>query len=151
MVGIAALCAALGTAAEPSLAPPTATSLAGRPASLIAARKLIDATDPRWMHGERKQTSSSCVGEICAPRVTIPGRDALMVRPSRVDLAAHYLERTNLTFLSSIARALLTTGLRLEYTPPAFTGRSSAPTTWGTLFVRVRFRVDARNVPVIPH
>jgi hypothetical protein len=149
-VSIATLCAALGAGAgEPSLAAPSAVSLAGgSEAPLLAERKLADVVG-----GQRpapaKEMSSSCVGEICAPRVTIPGREPPLIRPSRVDLAATYLARMDMNFLSKVARGLLTTGLRVEYTPPAFTGASSAPTAWGTVFVRVRFRVDATNVPVV--
>jgi hypothetical protein len=149
-VGIAALCAALGTNAGPSPAPSSATSLAGTPGSLVAARKLAGTTDAPWMRAKATQASSSCVAELCAPRVTIPGMQPVVVRPSRTELAVHYLGRTNLTFLSSVARGLLTTGLRLEYTPPVLAGPSSAPTRWGTVFLRVRFRVDATNVPMIP-
>jgi hypothetical protein len=148
-VSIAALCAAVG-GTEPSLAAPSAASLAGgSEAPLLAERKLIDMVDGQRT-ASAKETSSSCVGEVCAPRVTIPGREPPPLRPSRIDLAATYLARTDLTFLSKVARGLLTTGLRLEYTPPAFTGPSSAPTAWGPVFVRVRFRVDAMNVPVVP-
>jgi hypothetical protein len=41
-------------------------------------------------------------------------------------------------------------GVRLDYSPPAFEGASHAPGGWGSVFVRVKLRVDAHDVPVMP-
>lgn len=92
----------------------------------------------------------ACLGELCQPRVSVPGHELKFARPSRTELAAVYLERANLEPFATVAWLLLASGLRFDYTPPEFGGPSQAPTRWGSVFVRVKFRVDADNVPVIP-
>ena len=91
-----------------------------------------------------------CLGEVCQPRVSVPGFDTGYSRASRTELAVAYLERARLEPFATIGWALLATGLRLDYSPPSFEGASRAPQHWGTFFVRVKFRVDADNVPVVP-
>ena len=92
-----------------------------------------------------------CLGDVCQPRVSVPGLSAPILRPSRSELAAVYLERAHVEPLATVAWILLASGLRLDYGPPELQGPSQAPSRWGTLFVRLKLRVDADNLPVIPH
>jgi hypothetical protein len=91
-----------------------------------------------------------CLGDVCQPRVSVPGFDPTYQRASRTDLALSYLDRVRLEPFATIAWALLATGLRLEYNPPLFDSASQAPAGWGSVFVRVKLRVDADNRPVVP-
>jgi hypothetical protein len=91
-----------------------------------------------------------CVGDVCQPRVSVPGYEPRYESVSRTELALSYLDRVKLEPFATIAWTLLVTGLRLDYSPPVSDGASPAPAGWGTVFVRVRFRVDADNVPVVP-
>jgi hypothetical protein len=140
-----ATAALLATAAgaSPSLAPDAPR---GGPPELVPflPALLLDGSGAR----SRGAAASPCLGDMCPPRVSIPGKEPRYVRPSRSDLAFHYLDRMKLGPLSTAARGLLVTGLRLEYTPPQLEGPSTAPTRWGTVFLRVRFRIDAVNVPI---
>jgi hypothetical protein len=90
-----------------------------------------------------------CLGDLCQPRVSVPGLELAYQRPSRTDLALSYLDRVRLEPLATIAWALLVTGLRVDYCPPSFDGAPQAA-GWGTVFVRLKFRVDADNKPVLP-
>jgi hypothetical protein len=91
-----------------------------------------------------------CLGDVCQPRVSVPGFEPRFSRPSRTELALAYLDRVRLEPFATIAWALVWSGLRLDYSPPVFEGSSQAPAGWGTVFLRVKFRVDASNVPVVP-
>lgn len=91
-----------------------------------------------------------CLGDVCQPRVSIPGMAPRYVRPSRTELAAVYLDRIGLEPFATVAWLFLATGLRLDYEPPVFEGPARAPTGFGTFFVRMKLRVDADNLPVIP-
>ncbi|HET7826455.1 MAG TPA: hypothetical protein VFK90_14060 [Anaeromyxobacter sp.] len=112
-----------------------------------AARDALGGVD-----GPRAGTLGAppCLGDVCQPRVSVLGYDPSYQRPSRTDLALSYLDRVRLEPFASIAWALLATGLRFEYNPPVFDAASQGPAGWGSVFVRVRFRVDAENHPVVP-
>ena len=71
-------------------------------------------------------------------------------RPSRTELAAVYLDRIGLEPFATVAWLFLATGLRLDYEPPVFEGPAHAPAGIGTFFVRMKLRVGADNLPVIP-
>jgi len=92
----------------------------------------------------------ACIGEVCQPRVTVPGFELGYARPSRTELAVVYLERADLEPFATVGWLLLATGLRFDYVPPVFDEASQAPARWGSVFVRVKFRIDADNKPVIP-
>jgi hypothetical protein len=95
-------------------------------------------------------TPPPCAGDVCQPRVSVPGLEPRFSRPSRTELAVVYLERARLEPFATLGWLLLTTGLRFDYAPPEFDGASQTPTRWGSVFLRVKFRVDADNLPVVP-
>jgi len=121
----------------------------GAPALVVASRREAVVAAPAGTARPPPTVGPfpACFADFCAPRVAVPGYEQTMMRPSRTELAALYLERTQLEPFSTIAHGFIASGLRLDYTPPARDG-NSAPTRWGTFFVRLRFRVDAFNVPV---
>lgn len=141
----AGLAIALGTGARP--ASPASPDLSIRP--WLEPR-------PAWTSSGTAPASSGpvtpppCAGDVCQPRVSVPGLEPKFTRPSRTELAVVYLERARLEPFATLGWLLLTTGLRFDYSPPEFEGSSQTPTRWGSVFLRVKFRVDADNVPVVP-
>jgi hypothetical protein len=80
----------------------------------------------------------------------VPGFEPRFGRPSRSELAVAYLARAHVEPLATLGWMLVATGLRIDYTPPVLEERSAGPAGWGSLFVRLKFRLDAGNVPVLP-
>jgi hypothetical protein len=92
-----------------------------------------------------------CVGEVCQPRVAVPGHDPVYsIRGKRTELAVTYLRRLDLEPVATVASWLAVTGVRLDFTPPQFepgkipVGHAG----WGRLTVWLRWRLDANNTPV---
>jgi hypothetical protein len=145
---IAALVATLTAGGPPSVDLAPRKAFGGSAASILAQRlaspeaPLVQRKSGAWT------TGSPCLGDYCPPRVSVPGFEQRLLRPSRTELAAVYVERLKLEPFASIARGLLVTGLRLDYTPPV-RDATHAPTEWGTVFVRFRFRIDAQNRPLL--
>jgi hypothetical protein len=95
-----------------------------------------------------------CIGEICQVRVEVPGYPTTVGRPHRSDLVLALVDRAGIEPFATIAWAFVATGLRLEWTPPALAVGDPAALTgsgWGSVFVRLRFRIDPMNHPVLPH
>lgn len=94
-------------------------------------------------------SSPVCSGDTCQPAVALPG-----VQPrysqSREELVVSYLSRAHVEPLASIVWALVSTGMRVEYTPPVFDPAGSGWRGWGSVMVRLRFRLDAQNAPIFP-
>jgi hypothetical protein len=132
--------------------PPPARHAPVRADLAVHARQVAGGGALGTVDGPRAGTLGAppCLGDVCQPRVSVPGFDPSYQRPSRTDLALSYLDRVRLEPFATIAWALLATGLRLEYNPPLFDGATQAPAGWGSIFVRVKFRVDAENHPVVP-
>ena len=92
----------------------------------------------------------ACRGEFCQPRVSIPGRDASFdTKGKRTELALAAIDRLQLGAVSTVARAVNTAGVRVDYVPPqidAWSGGRGGG--FGKLAVAVRWRLDAWHGPV---
>jgi hypothetical protein len=92
-----------------------------------------------------------CIGNTCQPRVSIPVpgfETRIDMRGTGAAVIASTLERANAGVLATVARAMATSGVRLEYQPPL--GQDALPkhSNLGALSVMVRWRLDAWNGPV---
>jgi hypothetical protein len=94
------------------------------------------------------RTPPPCLGDVCQPRVSVPGFEPRSLRAHRTELVVLALTRAHIEPLASIAWALTATGLRLDWTPVAVDGRHSGGHGWGSVFLRLRLRLDADNRPV---
>jgi hypothetical protein len=70
-------------------------------------------------------------------------------RVRRTELILALLDRAQIEPLATITWALVATGLRLDYTPRALDAHPGGG-GWGSVFVRLRLRLDADNVPALP-
>ncbi len=91
-----------------------------------------------------------CLGDVCQPRVSVPGYEPRYGRSRRTELVALALERARLEPFATIGWALVTTGIRLDYRPAAFEGPNSGARGWGAVFLRFRLRMDAYNTLIFP-
>jgi hypothetical protein len=91
----------------------------------------------------------ACLGDVCQPAVAIPGMEPIFGRVHRTELVLALLDRANVEPLATITWALVATGVRFDYTPQALDARPSSG-GWGSVFVRLRLRLDADNVPTLP-
>jgi hypothetical protein len=85
--------------------------------------------------------------------VEVPGLSIKVARPSRTELVATLLDRTGLEPFATIAWAFVASGLRVDWSPPAYDAGDPAAARgagWGSVFVRVRLRLDAMNRPAVP-
>lgn len=94
----------------------------------------------------------ACIGDVCQPRVSVPGYEPrLSIRGKRTELAAHLLDRANLEPLASISHFLVTTGLRLDLTLAALNRNNptmpSSGAGWGQVQLTLRWRIDALGKP----
>lgn len=96
----------------------------------------------------RAAGAAPCLGEICQPRVAVPGFEPRYGRAHRSELFVLALTRARMEPLASVAWALTATGLRFDWTPAALEGPGAGAHGWGSLFLRVRLRLDADNLPV---
>jgi hypothetical protein len=149
--------------------------------SLASGASPAEATGARWRSGEwvphldvhlrldpdedhrlslpygparRSGAPPPCVADVCQPRVAVPGFDTKLGRPHRSELFAALLDRAGIEPFASIAWLFVTTGFRLDYAPPSSDAGDPAAAHgggWGSVFVRLRLRVDPMNHPVIPH
>jgi hypothetical protein len=97
-----------------------------------------------------RATPPPCLGDVCQPRVSVPGYEPRYGRAHRSELFVMALERAHLEPFATIGWALVATGLRFDYTPVVFDGPNSGGHGWGSVFLRLRVRMDADNVPVFP-
>ncbi len=93
----------------------------------------------------------ACVAEACQPRVAVPGHEPTVeIRGRRTELVLSLLSRLDFEPLTSIAWAIASSGVRLDYAPRSFAGESAdARRGWGQLQVWLKFRLDAENAPVL--
>jgi len=91
-----------------------------------------------------------CLGDLCQPRVSVPGYEPRYERPRRTEAVVLALERARLEPFATIGWALVTTGIRLDFTPAALGGPGSGGRGWGSVFLRIRLRMDAYNTPIFP-
>jgi len=103
------------------------------------------ATDVGTADGE----APACVGDVCQPRVAVPGYEPkLSTRGKRTELAAHLLDRARLEPLASISHFLVATGLRFEFTPAALDRSTPRAGGWGRAQLSLRWRIDSSLRPV---
>jgi hypothetical protein len=94
-----------------------------------------------------------CIGDFCQVRVEVPGFATRFGRPHRSELFVALLDRVGIEPFATIAWAFVATGLRLDWSPPAADAGDPAAgrAGWGSVFVRLRLRIDPMNHPVFPH
>jgi hypothetical protein len=103
--------------------------------------------------GARAHAPPPCIPELCPPRVEIPGLQIRTARPSRTELFATLLDRAGIEPFATIAWAFVATGVRVDWSPPTYDAGDPAAARgggWGSLFVRLKLRMDAMNRPTIP-
>ncbi len=94
-----------------------------------------------------------CSGDVCQAVVTVPGFEpGYSGRDARTEMFVALLTRAHIEPVATVAWALFSTGLRVDFSPAVFDATSSgAPARgWGSLTVRLRLRIDARGGVVIP-
>ncbi len=91
------------------------------------------------------QAPPPCAGDVCQPAVEVPGVELRPSRPSRNELVLGYLSRAHVEPFATVLRAIVESGLNLDYTPPMFDGGIRG---WGSVMLRLKWRLDARNAPV---
>lgn len=91
-----------------------------------------------------------CLGDVCQPRVSVPGYEPRYGRLHRSELFVLALQRAHVEPIATLVWALVATGLRFDYTPVVFDGPNSGGHGWGSVFLRLRLRLGPDNVPVIP-
>ncbi len=92
----------------------------------------------------------ACAGDVCQPAVAVPGYEPSYGRVHRSEAVVAVLAHAHVEPLATMGWALVATGLRFDYTPVAFDGPSSGGHGWGSVWLRLRVRLDARNAPVFP-
>ena len=91
----------------------------------------------------------ACRAEFCQPRVSIPGREQEFdTRGKRTELALAAVDGLRIGMVSTVARAVNTAGLLIDYRPPQLDSASNGRGGFGRLNVGLRWRLDAWNGPV---
>lgn len=110
---------------------------AGSPAAWLAGG--MPAGGARSRRG-----APACAGEVCQPRVAVPGHDP-QFRGGRTDVVLALLARSPLRPMSKVARYVASSNVRVDFSPSL--GQSSER-GWGRLVVSLRWRLDANNARV---
>jgi hypothetical protein len=92
----------------------------------------------------RRRAAPVCAGEVCQPRVAVPGHDPAF-RGGRTDVVLALLSRSPLRPVSQVARYVAGSNVRVDFSPGL--GQSNER-GWGRLVVSLRWRLDASNTPV---
>jgi hypothetical protein len=101
---------------------------------------------------ERDRTGGPvCSGDYCQPAVSVPGFEPSYGRVHRSEAVVALLTRAHVEPLATMAWALVSTGLRVDWAPPAFDGPNvGARAGWGMVMVRLRLRIDANGAVTVP-
>ncbi len=93
-----------------------------------------------------------CSADVCQAVVSVPGFDPRYdsSRNARADAFAALLARARVEPFATVGRALVVTGVRVDYSPAVFESPSSGAHGWGSVQLRLRLRLDAHNAVVIP-
>jgi hypothetical protein len=91
-----------------------------------------------------------CSGDVCQPTISVPGFEPSYGRAHRSEAFVALLTRAHIEPIATMAWALVATGLRFDYSPVAFDGPNSGGRGWGSVFLRLRLRIDAQGGVVIP-
>ncbi len=90
----------------------------------------------------------ACRAEFCQPRVAIPGRDpSFDTRGKRTELALAAIDHLQIGVVSSVARAIKTSGLQVDIRPSQLETGSVNRGGFGSVNVGVRWRLDAWHTP----
>jgi len=108
---------------------------------------LLELDVPR---ARREGRPPPCLGDVCQPVVSVPGYEPRYGRPHRSELFVALLTRAHIEPIATIAWALVATGVRFDYTPVVFDGPNSGGHGWGSVWLRLRLRLDAHGLPVVP-
>ncbi len=109
------------------------------------------APDPGAVVVSRAAGAPPCSGEVCQPRVAVPGYEPqYTIRGKRTELTLMVLDRLALEPLATVARFVARAGIRLDYTPRQLdlTEGPGSRSGWGKAQVLVRWRLDAWNEPL---
>jgi len=96
-------------------------------------------------------TPPACIGSTCQPRVSIPVRGfepRIDVRGKGGEFLASTLERMDAGILATIARAVATSGARLDFQPQRAEDYVPGRPRFGQVALMVRWRLDAWGTPV---
>lgn len=93
--------------------------------------------------GRDRRGAPVCAGEVCQPRVAVPGHDPKF-RGGRTDVVLALLSRSPLRPVSKVARYVADSNVRVDFSPSL--GQTSER-GWGRLVVSLRWRLDASNAP----
>jgi hypothetical protein len=125
-----------------------ASDLTLTPGSLAVTSPALVVGVPTLPRTAGEPSSPACSGDVCQPRIALPGREPQFSQEGRrTDLALSMLERTQLEPVASVARVLERTGLRLNFTPRQLDAHAQDRTGWGHVLLGVRWRIDAHGVP----
>jgi hypothetical protein len=92
-----------------------------------------------------------CVADVCQAVVEVPGFATSFGRPHRSELFVALLDQAGIEPFATIAWVFVATGFRVDWAPPALDGGDPAGVRgWGSVFLRLRLRVDPMNQPVFP-
>jgi len=158
LASVAAITAALAVGA-PSAGPLAELSLGSlrAPADLAlhfgdpgSSGRAALALDGPARPGGARAGGPVCSGDVCQPLVAVPGFEPSYGRAHRSEAFVALLTRAHVEPIATMAWALVATGLRFDYKPVAFDGPNSGGHGWGSVFLRLRLRLDARNRPVFP-
>jgi hypothetical protein len=139
-----------------------ASAAAGWPAARVAPVLRCDAAQVLASPAAREASSRittggplaaagmpACFGEICQPRVSVPGFEPSISRAKRGELVLRILARSPVAPIASIAETIASSNLWLEFTPgPLQTGPQRTGSGWGRVVVSLRWHLDAANAPV---
>lgn len=129
---------------------PTPTEVGARPARRapdlsLFVRRAPGASSP-WLTPpavpERgRRGAPVCAGDVCQPRVAIPGIEPGF-RGSRTDAVLAMLAGSPFNPVSKAARTL--SNVRIDYSPAT---SSSGERGWGRVVLSLRWRIDASGAP----
>jgi len=97
-----------------------------------------------------ENTPPPCLAGVCQPVVAVPGFEPRFERAHRSEALVLALQRANVEPLASLTWALVSTGLRLDWSPPVLEGPDAHARGWGSLMLRLRVRIDAENRLIFP-
>lgn len=145
---------ALGT---PSAEPIGALSMGTLRAPDLALRLAdLEGAGASPAFGAPRRRSSAggpiCSGDVCQPVVSVPGFEpGYSGRDRRSEAFVALLTKAHVEPIATMAWALLSTGLRFDYSPAAFDSTTNVRARgWGSLTLRLRLRIDAQGAVVIP-
>jgi hypothetical protein len=110
---------------------------------------LLDAAALRAAPGSTPWSPPPCIGDTCQPRVSIPGYEPRIdLRGKRTEFFVSTLERLDVGAVTSVARSIALSGVRLDYQPPQAQDPAPGRGGAGRFALMVRWRLDSWLAPV---